>query len=170
MENQAVKKEGIKIVRQFRAPQTLVFDAFATPEAFGEWWGPVGSELTVKHFDFREGGKTHYKMEGNGHVMWGLFQYRSIRRADLIEFINSFADEEGNIRTSPFPMDFPLEIFNQVTLTESNGITTLTIQGHPINATAAQEETYFSIMENMEEGFNGTFDKLEDYLRKVQNQ
>ncbi|MCF2517444.1 SRPBCC domain-containing protein [Dyadobacter sp. CY351] len=168
MDQQTEKKDGLKIVREFKAPKTLVFDAFASPEAFGEWWGPAGSNLSVERFDFRTGGSTHYKMEGNGHVMWGLFQYKNIQRADLLEFINSFADAEGNIITSPFPMDFPLEIFNKITLEENEGITTLTIQGHPINATPAQEETYFSIMDNMHQGFNGTFDQLDAYLAKVQ--
>ena len=107
-------------------------------------------------------------MEGNGHVMWGLFQYKNIQRADLLEFINSFADAEGNIITSPFPMDFPLEVFNKITLEENDGITTLTIQGHPINATEAQIETYNSIKDNMEQGFGGTFDQLETYLAEVQ--
>ena len=167
MEKQADKKAGLRIVREFKAPKTLVFDAFATPEAFAAWWGPAGSQLSVERFDFREGGSTHYKMDGNGHVMWGLFQYKNIQRADLLEFINSFADAEGNIITSPFPMDFPLEIFNRITLEENEGVTTLTIQGHPINATPAQEETYFSIMDGMQQGFAGTFDQLEAYLAKV---
>ncbi|KQS30993.1 SRPBCC domain-containing protein [Dyadobacter sp. Leaf189] len=168
MEEQSEKRTGLKIVREFKAPKTLVFDAFASPEAFEQWWGPAGSQLTVESFDFKPGGKTHYKMDGNGHVMWGLFQYKNIQRPNLLEFINSFADAAGNIITSPFPMDFPLEIFNQITLEENNGITTLTIQGHPINATPAQEETYFSIMDSMQQGFGGTFDQLEVYLAEVQ--
>ena len=168
MEQPEEKQAGLKIVRQFKAPKTLVFDAFASPEAFGQWWGPSGSQLSVVSFDFKPGGRTHYKMEGNGHVMWGLFQYKNIQRADLLEFINSFADAEGNIITSPFPMDFPLEVFNRITLEEKGGITTLTIQGHPINATAAQIETYNSIKDNMEQGFGGTFDQLEAYLAEVQ--
>ena len=168
MEQPAEKQSGLKIVRQFKAPKTLVFDAFASPEAFGQWWGPSGSQLSVVSFDFKPGGRTHYKMEGNGHIMWGLFQYKNIQRADLLEFVNSFADAEGNIITSPFPMDFPLEVFNQITLVENEGITTLTIQGHPINATEAQIETYNSIKENMEQGFGGTFDQLETYLAEAQ--
>jgi uncharacterized protein YndB with AHSA1/START domain len=162
------EKTGLKIVREFNAPKTLVFDAFASPEAFGEWWGPAGSQLSVESFDFQPGGKTHYKMEGGGHVMWGLFQYKNIQRADLLEFVSSFADAEGKIITSPFPMDFPLEIFNQITLEESEGVTTLTIQGQPINATEAQLETYYSIMDSMHQGFGGTFDQLEAYLIKSQ--
>jgi uncharacterized glyoxalase superfamily protein PhnB/uncharacterized protein YndB with AHSA1/START domain len=158
-------KQGLKIVRHFNAPKEVIFEAFANAEAMGEWWGPAGSSLTVKTFDFTPGGKFLYKMEGGGQTMWGLFKYVNINKYDLIEFISSFSDEEGNVCTSPFPMDFPLEIFNQMILTETNGKTTLTLQGHPVNATIAQEETYNSIKTKMEEGFGGTFDKLEKYIQ-----
>lgn len=157
-------KQGLKIVRQFNAPKQVVFDAFASAAALEAWWGPVGMSVTVSAFDFTPGGRFHYKMDANGQTMWGLFKYLTINRPDLIEFISSFSDEAGNICTSPFPMDFPLEILNVITFEEADGKTTFTIQGHPINATAAQEATYDSIKENMNEGWAGTFDKLENYL------
>ncbi len=165
MTDHANKKPGLKIVRYFNAPKEVVFEAFANAEALAEWWGPAGMPVTVKSFDFKPGGKFHYKMEGNGQVMWGLFKYIAITRPELVEFISSFSDEEGNVCKSPFPMDFPLEIFNELTLTDSNGRTTLTLQGHPINATSEQEATYTSITANMEEGFSKTFDQLERYLQ-----
>ncbi len=158
------KEPGLKIVRHFNAPKEVVFEAFANGEAMGEWWGPAGMSLTVKAFDFSPEGKFHYKMENGDQTMWGLFKYVHINPYDLIEFISSFSDEQGNVCTSPFPMDFPLEIFNQITLTEANGRTTLTLQGAPVDASAAQQATYNSIKDNMQEGFAGTFDKLENYI------
>lgn len=166
--NQTEKKEGLTIVRHFNAPQQVVFEAFANAEAMGEWWGPAGMDLTVKTFEFKPGGKFHYKMEANGQSMWGIFKYVTIKSPELIEFINSFSDEDGNICTSPFPMDFPLEIFNRITLADEGNRTTLMLTGYPINATAEQEATYYSIMENMHQGFAGTFDKLDKYLGKLQ--
>ncbi|MDB5200218.1 MAG: Activator of Hsp90 ATPase 1 family protein [Chitinophagaceae bacterium] len=168
MEHHTNKKEGLKIVRDFNAPKALVFDAFATAEAFAEWWGPVGMPITILHFDFKQGGKVHYKMEGNGQTMWGIFNYKNIVRPDLLEFVNSFSDESGNICKPPFPIEFPLEIFNQLTLEENNGITTITLSGHPINATTEQEATYYSMFENMSQGFTGTLNQLEAYLTKIQ--
>jgi uncharacterized protein YndB with AHSA1/START domain len=168
MTNQTEKKEGLRIVRDFKAPQALVFQAFSTAEAFADWWGAPGMPITVKHFDFKQGGKLHYKMEGHGQVMWGLFKYGNIVKPNLIEFVNSFSDEEGNICKSPFPMEFPLEIFNHLTLKENSGITTLTLESHPINATPEQEAAFYSMMANISEGFAGTFNQLEAYLTKNQ--
>ncbi len=155
---------GLTIVRTLNAPKEAVFNAFADAEALAQWWGPAGSTITVVDLDFRPGGRFHYKMEGAGQTAWGLFVYRDIRRPDVIEFVNSFANEEGKVCKSPFPMDFPLEIFNRLTLEEEAGVTTLTLAGHPINATEAQEATYRSILPNMEQGFNGTLNQLVQYL------
>jgi uncharacterized protein YndB with AHSA1/START domain len=166
--NQTNKKDGLKIVRDFKAPKSLVFQAFSTAEAFAEWWGPAGMPITVLQLDFKQGGKLHYKMEGNGQTMWGIFKYHNIIAPDLVEFVSSFSDEHGKICKSPFPMDFPLEIFNQMALEENNGITTVTLSGYPINATPEQEATYYSIVENMNQGFAGTFNQLETYLAKIQ--
>jgi uncharacterized protein YndB with AHSA1/START domain len=169
MKNQTGKKEGLIIVRDFKAPRTLVFQAFSIAEAFAEWWGPVGMQITIKHFDFKQGGMLHYKTEGGGQTMWGLFKYGNIVNPELIEFVNSFSDEKGNICKPPFPMEFPLEIFNQIRFQENNGITTLTLQGHPINATPEQEATFYSMITNMSGGFAGTFNQLEAYLTTIKN-
>jgi uncharacterized protein YndB with AHSA1/START domain len=168
MTHQTEKKDGLKIVRDFNAPRTLVFEAFSTAAAFAEWWGPAGMPITVTHFDFRKGGKLLYKSEGAGFVMWGLFKYSDIASPELIEFTNAFSDEAGNVCQAPFPMEFPLEIFNQITLQENNGITTLTLEGHPVNATAEQEATFYAMTNNISGGFAGTFNQLDAYLAKAQ--
>lgn len=169
MENQTAKKAELQIVRQFKAPQSLVFNAYASEEAFAEWWGPKGSELTLKQFEFREGGRTLYKLDNSGMVMWAMFRYQVIKNPDSIEFLSSFTDSEGNIVSSPFPFDFPLEIYNRITLSESNGITTLTLYAEPLNATAEQEETFIKLNQSMNQGYAGTFDQLDTYLVKVRD-
>jgi uncharacterized protein YndB with AHSA1/START domain len=168
MTTQTEKKVGLKIVRDFKAPRTLVFQAFSTAEAFADWWGPAGMPITIKQLDFKKGGMLHYKTEGGGQTMWGLFKYGNIVNPDLIEFVNSFSDEDGSICKPPFPIEFPLEISNQITLHENNGITTLTLEGQPLNATPVQEATFYSMINNISEGFAGTFKQLESYLAKKQ--
>lgn len=157
------------ITRNFKAPINMVFDAFSTAEAIGQWWGPAGMSITVVHYDFSVNGRFHYKMQNGDNTMWGLFVYHQIRRPNLIEFVNSFSDEEGNVCKAPFPMDFPLEILNQLTFEEVDGETILTLKGHPIHATEAQEATYYAITESMQQGFKGTFDQLEQYLNNKKN-
>lgn len=159
-------KENFTITRTFNAPIEDVFAAFSESDALAAWWGPAGSAITVLSLDFRKGGRFHYKLDGNGQTMWGLFRYGEIRRVDLLEFTSSFSDEQGSICRSPFPIDFPLEVFNRLTLSEQAGKTTLVLSGHPVNATEAQETTYYSMFESMNQGFTGTLDQLEVYLNQ----
>ncbi|MFT3912213.1 MAG: SRPBCC domain-containing protein [Ferruginibacter sp.] len=122
--------------------------------------------IKVLAFDFKPNGKFHYKMEAGGKSMFGQFVYKKIVSPDLIEFINSFTDEKGNIIKAPFDIDFPLEVFNKLTFVEEKkGVTRITLEGHPLNATAAQETTYIDLNESMQQGFNGTFNQLEAYIK-----
>ncbi len=35
--NETEKKKGLKIVREFKAPKTLVFEAFSSADNFAQW-------------------------------------------------------------------------------------------------------------------------------------
>jgi hypothetical protein len=51
-----------------------------------------------------------------------------------------------------------------MTLTEENGKTMLTIKGGPINAKPEELDAFESNRKSMQQGFGGTFDKLDSYL------
>ncbi len=157
-------KEIFKVERIYNAPKELVFKAFSEVEALKQWWGPVEMPISALTLDFKVGGKFHYKMEGHGNVMWGVFVYQKINPFDEISYISSFSNEKAEVCKAPFDMDFPLEIHNEMTFSEADGKTTLSLQSHPYKATEAQTQTFFAISENMNKGFHSTFDQLEKYL------
>ena len=156
------------ITREFEAPMKLVFEAFSTAAALGEWWGPVEAPIEVIHLDFRPGGRFHYKMKGE-HTSYGLFKYTQIEAPRTITWINSFANEQGEVIKPPFPgMDVPREIQNTITLSEENGITRLVLVCHPVHATAEEIATFTSITQSMEQGYGGTLGQLKTYLQTIQ--
>jgi len=152
------------LTRVFNAPVETVFKAFSDAEAMAHWWGPKGSKLTVKKFDFTPGGIFHYSQDFGGMIMWGKFRYLEIQAPEKIVFVNSFSDEDGNITPNAFLPSFPLEIANIITLAGQDGKTLLTMRGRPINASEAEEATFFGMIKNMEQGFAGTFEQLDNYL------
>ena len=158
-------QKEFSITRTFHAPREKVWQAWADPTQFEKWWGPVGMPATLIDPDFREGGRMLYRLDGKMGTMWGLFRYLKIQRPDVIEYISSFSNEQGEITKAPFPIDFPLEVFNRITFKEANGITTLTLESHPINATAEQEAVHAQMHESMKQGFGGTLDQLEAFLK-----
>ncbi|HLP11473.1 MAG TPA: SRPBCC domain-containing protein [Flavobacteriales bacterium] len=161
----SISEKEFTITREFNAPKELVFNVFTKAEHLEKWWGPKGSEINVKTFDLRPGGKFHYSMKyQEGPEMYGVFVYHEITPHDRIVFSSGFADETGNFIRAPFANTFPLEIKNTWTLTEKNGKTTLTLTGGPVKASSEERAFYEGMFPSMQQGFAGTFDQLENYL------
>lgn len=156
------------ITRIFDAPRDLVWKAFTEADRLAHWWGPKGFTMLVRTLDFRPGGVFHYSMRSpDGHIAWGRFVYRDIQAPERMVFVNSFADEDGNIIRSPFSPTWPLEVLNTLALSESGGKTTLTLRGGPINSTEEERDTFWNAQESVQHGFAGTFDQLAAYLAEV---
>jgi len=158
-----------KISRAFDAPLSLVWDMYAKKEHLTKWWGPKGFEWVGGKLDFRPGGIFHYGMRSPaGDIMWGKFVYREIVPMKKLVFTTSFSDEQGGTTRAPFAANFPLEVLNTVEFTESAGKTTLNMTGTPFNANDADKAFFESMFPSMNQGFKGTLDQLEDYLRRQQ--
>ncbi len=154
--------------RTFKAPKELVFEAFANEAALAKWWGPVEAPIDVISLDFRPGGTFHYKMKGQ-QVNYGIFHYQEINKPDSIIWINSFANEKGEIIKPPFEgMDVPREMLIRITLSEKDGITTLDLFSEPVRASQSEIDTFIAITDGMVQGNNGMFDQLEAYLNTLQ--
>jgi uncharacterized protein YndB with AHSA1/START domain len=166
-ENKPATKE-FTISRVFDAPRSLLFKVQTEAQHLAKWWGPKGYDMLVAKLDLRPGGLFHYRMRSpEGHEMWGRFVYREIVAPERIVFVNSFSDEKGGIVRAPFAPDWPLEVLNVMTLTEAGGKTTLTLRGGPINANPAEISRFNSFHDSMTEGFGGTLDQLEAYLKTL---
>ncbi|WP_239711673.1 SRPBCC domain-containing protein [Paenibacillus sp. 19GGS1-52] len=77
------------------------------------------------------------------------------------------SDQEGNIVRASFSATFPLEIYNHLTLTETEGKTTITLRGGPINVSDEELNFFKGMFDSMKQGFGATFDQLDEYLAKV---
>jgi hypothetical protein len=64
-------------------------------------------------------------------------------------------------------MDVPKEILCKIILTEKNGLTTLHLHSEPFNASESEYKTFASIFEGMKQGFDGTFNQLDQYLKTL---
>ena len=157
----------LNIVHEFNAPKKLVFNAFSNANALSEWWGPAECEMTVIKLDFRPGGMFHYKMDYQGKINYGRMIFQKIQPHDLLEITNAFADENANPIKAPFDIELPIEIFYRFVFTESNGTTTITMTGTPVDPTQKQLEGFHSIDSSMREGFGATFNQLSLYLEKI---
>ncbi|MFB9864819.1 SRPBCC family protein [Rufibacter immobilis] len=173
MENQThapatAEEQDFVITRVFDAPREQVFKAWTQEDSLKQWYGPKGYTLGISEFNLQPGGALHYSIQmGSGPKMWGKFVYREINSPEQLVYVNSFADEDGNITRAPFSATWPLEMLNFLTLTEQDGQTTLTLRGRPLNATQEERQTYAQGHTSMHQAFSGTMDQLAAYLAKV---
>jgi uncharacterized protein YndB with AHSA1/START domain len=160
--------QDFTLVRTFAAPRNLVWKAWTSPEALGQWWGPKGATVRAIKFDLQPGGMFHYAFAFQpGHEMYGRLVYREIVVPERLVFVNSFSDPDGGITRAPFPQlqdRWPLEVLNVMRLTELGGETTLTLRASPLNATEEERAMFASNIDSMRQGYGGAFDKLAGHL------
>ncbi len=112
----------IEVTKIFNAPVEMVWQVWVAPELVKRWWGPKNFVSPVAKMDFREGGKSLVSMkapiEMGGREWYSIWAYEKIIPFQLIEFIQSLADKDGN-KTDPvkvgMPADFPVDIKTVVT-------------------------------------------------------
>jgi uncharacterized protein YndB with AHSA1/START domain len=156
------------ITRTFDAPLALVWDVYSQEKHLAKWWGPKGFTWVSGTMDFRPGGKFLYCMRSPaGHEMWGKFNYRDILPMRKVVFTNAFSNAAGDTVRAPFAANFPLEVLNDVNFSESGGKTVIAMTGTPFNASEEERAFFQSMFPSMNQGFNGTFDQLDEYLKGV---
>lgn len=161
------KRQEFVLTRTFDAPRDLVWKVHSDPQHLEQWWGPKGMKLNVVKFDFRPGGTFLYSMSTPGGEMYGKFYYRWIFAPMMMQFVVSFCDADGNPKRHPMAPTWPLEVLNTSTFEEKDGKTVITLRGIPINATEEEHKTFAAGFQSMQQGFKGTLDQLEEYLKSV---
>jgi len=140
--------EQILITREFDAPKHLVYKAYTTPELVKRWWNAKRGEVTVAEIDLRVGGTWRSVMvTDDGFEVAFHGEYREIvpnERLVSTELYEGVPDGEPTLNT--------------LTLTETDGRTTLTIL-----VEAPSREIRDAIIDSgMEAGMQDAMDLLEE--------
>jgi uncharacterized protein YndB with AHSA1/START domain len=144
--------QQILITREFAAPARLVFQAWTTPELVKRWWHANRGEVTSVEMDFRVGGKWRQVMvTPDGFEVAFHGEYREI-------VVN-----ERIVSTEVYEGAPDAEALNTITLTESDGRTTLTILIE--HSDRANRDMH--IESGMEDGLRDALDLLEETARSL---
>lgn len=143
------------VERIFNAPRALVWEVWTQAQHLAHWWGPTGWTVPVCTVDFRPGGVWHYCMKSpTGEEAWGKGVYQEIVAPDYFIYKDAFSDAEGNINP-----ELPVMTI-KVVFSEENGRTKVT----STTIFASEADLQATIQMGMEEGFNQTLARLDDYL------
>jgi uncharacterized protein YndB with AHSA1/START domain len=141
--------EQILITREFDAPKHLVYKAWTTPDLVKRWWSAKRGEVTIAEIDLRVGGTWRYvAVTDDGFEVAFHGEYREIvpnERIVSTEAYEGVPDADTNAT------------LNTLTLTEVDGLTTLTVL-----VQAPSREVRDAIIESgMEAGMQDAMDLLE---------
>jgi len=147
-------KQELFITREFDAPRARVFKAYTDPNAFVQWLGPHGYEMTLETFEPQSGGRYRYfhkDNDGNEFGFHGVFHEIS----------------EGLI----------IQTFEFEGLPESGHVTldTMRLESLPGDRTKITIQSVFQsvsdrdgmIESGMEYGVTQGFERLDDLLRNM---
>jgi uncharacterized protein YndB with AHSA1/START domain len=142
----------IAMTRVFDAPRRLVWEAWTNPEHVPHWMlGPDGWTMPVCEIDLRPGGSWRFvwrREDGSEMAMTGVYQ--------------EIVAPERLVNTEAWGGDWP-ETLNTLILTEENGKTRMESRMlYP-----SKEARDAALQTGMKEGADQSFDRLEDYLRKL---
>jgi uncharacterized protein YndB with AHSA1/START domain len=167
LEKEASGKEIFVINRSFDAPINLMFDMWTDPKHFSKWLAPTGFEMSFKRAEIKSGGSSSYMMAGNNLKMFGKAQYIEVTRPNRIIYTQQFCDENEKISRHPMAPTWPETMLTMVTLTEEGPERTrVTIEWSVHgNVTPEEMKTFVQGRAGMTQGWTGSFDKLEEYLK-----
>lgn len=112
----------VAITREFAAGQSLVWEAFTTPNILDQWGAPAPWKTQTIYMNFKVGGRRFYKMispEGQEH--YSVQDFTSITPITNFRYISGFSDKDENINPGLYGSE------NNLDFTEADGITTLTM-------------------------------------------
>jgi uncharacterized protein YndB with AHSA1/START domain len=139
----------ILITRMFDAPAERVFDAWTTPELVRRWWGFETAEWLVCDIDLRPGGTWRYLIRDRGMEVGFHGEFREIDRPRRL------------VSTEVYEGAPDGEAVNELTLEETDGVTTMRI----LVRHALAEHRDAHIASGMERGMQVSFDRIEELVR-----
>ena len=157
---------SLRIMRMFNAPRERVWKAWTDPEDIKRWWGPKNFTVPFAENDFCVEGKYLMAMRSpDGKDFWSTGTYKEIVPMERVKLTDSFADEEGNVVSASYygmSGDFPLELPVELTFEDIVGKTRFTLYYPDLGRMSEKDRN------DMEQGWNESFDKLETLLQEPQ--
>jgi uncharacterized protein YndB with AHSA1/START domain len=164
----AAGNDAFTLTRTIDAPRPLVWESWTQEKHLKNWFGPAGSRLVACRMDLKVGGTFHYGMEiQGGTVMWGKWTFREIEAPAKLVLVSSFSDEQGGLTRHPFSPHWPLETLSTTRFSEDGGRTRIDLEWEPINATPEEMGVFANSHAGMNQGWNGTFERLVAYLAET---
>ena len=149
----------LTITAEFAHPVERVWQLWADPRQLERWWGPPTHPATVVRHELRAGGQvTYYMTSPEGDRYHGWWTIRAVDAPRHLEFVDGFADGEGNV------LDQMPSTVGRVTIERVGEVTRMTTVS-TFASLAAMEQL---IEMGMEEGITLAMGQIDGILAESQ--
>lgn len=169
VEKEISGKDQFVINRSFDAPIETLFELWINPSHLSKWLAPTGMNMEFIRSNINVGGDSFYFMSnGENLKMYGKINYLEIEKPNHIKYTQQFCDENENISRHPMSPVWPETMLTDVRfMQEGENKTRVTVTWQCYGNTTTEElNTFIEAKTGMSYGWNGSFDKLDDYLEK----
>ena len=138
----------VVLTRTIRAPRSLVFDAWVTPEHIERWFAPWEGTVTDVSVDARPGGLFRFchRLPSIGEPVWVTAQYVIVEPPSRLVYRESFADEQGNAVYRP---GFAFESTVDVTFVEREGLTEVIVRHTGLTMDQGEGEGWRQLLDRL---------------------
>ncbi|GAA2554052.1 SRPBCC family protein [Mycolicibacterium diernhoferi] len=154
------KKKEFSLERTYNAPIAAVWDAWTQAEAIKAWWGPKNTTVPECRVDARVDGEIYVVMEAGA----GMGKYAGTRwpMAGVFTRVDPVTRMTYDARswTAGEESTSTIQHTNDITLTEQDGRTTLTLD---VTITQIGDKAKMAAF-GMKMGYKAQLDKLTEYL------
>lgn len=151
--------------RDFNAPMQLVYEAWTQEQHLCQWQVPNAQvKCEYQTANIESGGSALHKMiMPNGHEMYLLTKYHELSPYHTIVFTQYQSNAQGDILPPMMP-NWPKEIRATITLSESDGVTSMSFVWQPITPTKDEAEGWEASRSQANNGWAGAFEILAGYV------
>jgi len=143
------------VTAEFDAGAERVWEMWSDPRQLERWWGPPSHPATFVDHDLVAGGRAAYYMTSpEGQKYHGWWRFEEVDPPSMLRFEDGFADDDGK------PNEAMPTTMATVTITESDGTTTMSIQSR-----YASRENLEQVLEmGMEQGITEAVGQIDALL------
>ncbi len=147
----------LTITAEFDAPAERVWEMWSDPRLLERWWGPPSFPATFVEHDLTPGGRSAYFMTGpEGQKHHGWWEIKEVEPPKRLLIEDGFADDVS------FNEDMPGPSSATVTISESDGVTTMSIESR----FASREDMEQMIEMGMEQGMTEALGQIDPLLAR----
>lgn len=159
-----------ELVREFKAPRQLVFDAWTQVNHLNNWMFPMpGCQCDFVSANIVSGGDSLHKITmPNGQEMWLFTKYEEVLPPERLVFLQYFSNEQGDILPMPHMANWPKDMLATLHFEEiAQDRTKLSFLWEPRNATAEEISVFESTRSDHEKGWGAGMAQLQIYIEAL---